>query len=288
MADLNRDGFLDVIVSNLYDADPASDKPQSFGGSPEGDTFIYWGGSGGYDVSRRIILPSVGNSDVAVADLNGNGLLDMVLSSYHAGYTRSHPSTIYWNSSSGFDASRATQLPTNSASGVHVNDFDRNGYADILFACHSKEGNHRNDSFLYWGSEAGFSTDRRTFLPGLGPHHLTSDAGHIYDRGNRYDYVSPPFNAGSKAHLESISWEGDTPFETGLEFQVRSAGTSQALKSAPWRGPKGPASFYTESGASLAGAAEGRWIQYKASLVSPGSASSPVLGSVSIRYRSVE
>ena len=289
VADLNRDGFLDIVVPNLYDADPSPDKPQSFGGSPEGDTFIYWGGSGGYDVSRRIILPSVGNSDVAVADLNGNGLLDMVLSSYHAGYTRSHPSTIYWNSSNGFNASRATQLPTNSASGVHVNDFDRNGHADILFACHSKEGNHRNDSFLYWGSNAGFSTERRTLLPGLGPHHLTSDAGHVYDRGNRYDYVSPPFDAGSKARPESISWEGSTPFATGLEFQVRWADTRDALTTAPWNGPKGPESYYTESRASLASGASGaRWIQYKASLVSPGSANSPVLRSVSIRYQSVE
>ena len=289
VADLNRDGFLDVIVPNLYDADPSPNKPQSFGGSPEGDTFIYWGGSGGYDVSRRIILPSVGNSDVAVADLNGNGLLDMVLTSYHAGYTRSHPSTIYWNSSNGFNASRATQLPTNSASGVHVNDFDRNGHADILFACHSKEGNHRNDSFLYWGSQAGFSTERRTLLPGLGPHHLTSDAGHVYDRGNRYDYVSPPFDAGSRTRPESISWDGSTPFNTALEFQVRWADTREALTAAPWNGPKGSKSYYTESGASLVSGTSGaRWMQYKASLVSPGSASSPVLRSVSIRYRSIQ
>ena len=289
VADLNRDGFLEVIVPNLYDADPSPNKPQSFGGSPQGDTFIYWGGSGGYDVTRRIILPSVGNSDVAVADLNGNGLLDMVLTSYHAGYTRSHPSTIYWNSNNGFNASRATQLPTNSASGVHINDFDRNGHADILFANHSKEGNHRNDSFIYWGSKTGFSTERRTLLPGLGPHHLTSDAGHVYDRGNRYDYVSPPFDAGSKVRPESISWEGSTPFETGLEFQVRGADTRDALASAPWNGPKGPESYYIESGTSLAsGTSRARWMQYKASLVSPGSASSPVLRSVSIRYQSVE
>ena len=287
VADLNADGFLDLIVPNLYDANPAPGKPQSFGGSPEGDTFIYWGGPDGYDASRRQILPSVGNADVAVADLNGNGMLDVVLSSYHAGYTRSHPSTIYWNSAAGFEASRMTLLPTNSASGIYVNDFDGDDRADILFACHSKEGNHRNDSFLYWGSDDGFSVDRRTLLPGLGPHYLTSDNGHVYDRGDRYDYVSPSFDTGSKVRLEAISWEGDTPFETGLEFQVRSAGTREALESAPWGGPDGPQSFYTESGASLARReAEVRWIQYKASLISPGSASSPVLRSVSIQYTS--
>ena len=289
VADLNRDGFLDVIVANLWDAVPAPGKPQSFGGSPQGDTFIYWGGAEGYDASSPTILPSIGNSDVGVADLNGNGLLDMVLTSYHAGYTRSYPSTIYWNSASGFDASRTQQLPTNSASGVHINDFNRDGHADIVFACHSKDGNHRNDAFLYWGSEDGFSTDRRTSLPVLGPHHMTSDAGHIYDRSDRYDYVSPAFDTGAKTRLESINWQGETPFETGLEFQVRSAESRDALASAPWKGPDGPKSYYTEPGASLAtGGAGGRWIQYKASLVSPGSANSPVLKSVSIRYRSIE
>ncbi len=289
VADLNRDGFLDVIIANLWDAVPAPGKPQSFGGSPQGDTFIYWGASGGYDASNPTILPSIGNSDVGVADLNGNGLLDMVLTSYHAGYTRSYPSTIYWNSASGFDASRTQQLPTNSASGVHINDFNRDGHADIVFACHSKDGNHRNDAFLYWGSKEGFSTDRRTELPVLGPHHMTSDAGHIYDRGDRYDYVSPAFDAGAKTSLESIRWRGETPSETGLEFQVRSADSRDGLASATWQGPEGPKSYYTESGASLAAnATGGRWIQYKASLVSPGSASSPILKSVSIRYRPIE
>ena len=286
LADLNRDGFLDIVVPNLYDADPAPNKPQSFGGSPEGDTFIYWGGSGGYDISSRMVLPSIGNSDAGVADLNGNGLLDLVLTSYHAGYTRSHPSTIYWNSNSGFEASRKTQLPTNSASGVHVNDFNRDGHQDIVFACHSKDGNHRNDAFLYWGSRAGFSTSRRTDLPVLGPHHMTSDTGHIYDRGDRYDYISPAFDTGSRSHLETIRWKGETPFETRLEFQLRSAGSKEALAMTSWTGPHGADSYYTDSGTSLETAREGRWIQYKASLVSPGSASSPILKSVSIDYRS--
>ena len=284
VADLDADGYLDIIAANLFDPNPNPDQPQSFGGSPQGNTFVYWGSSQGYATSRRQVLPSIGNADVAVADLNQDRRLDLVLACYHAGYTRSHPSTVYWNTAQGFDAARFTRLPTNSASGVLVADFDRNGYEDILFSCHSKDGNHRNDSFLYWGSRAGYSPDRIGRLPVLGPHHLSViDIGHIYDRSDRYDFISPPFDGGPNVRFSSLSWEGDTPFRSALEFQVRVATTRSGLATTPWRGPQGPKSFYQETPARLDGLPEGaRWIQYKASLISPDSANSPILRSVSV------
>ena len=287
VADLNGDGYLEIIVANLFDPDPSPDKPQSFGGSPQGNTFIYWGSSEGYSPASLQILPSIGNADVAVADLDKDGRLDLVLTSYHAGHTRSHPSTIYWNSTQGFHPNRFTQLPTHSASGVLVADFDRNGHEDILFSCHSKDGNHRNQAFLYWGGPAGFTTDRRSQLPVLGPHYLSViDIGHIYDRGDRYDFTSPAFDAGPQAIFSTLAWEGDTPWRTGLEFQIRAAKTRQELTSAPWQGPQGPNSFYQTSPSRIEGLPQkARWIQYKASLISPDSANSPALRSVSIGYR---
>ena len=284
VADLDGDGYLEIIVANLIDPNPNPDQPQSFGGSPQGNTFIYWGSAQGYAAARRQVLPSIGNADVAVADLNQDGRLDLVLSSYHAGSTRSHPSTLYWNSAQGFDAARITRLPTNSASGVLVADFDRNGHEDILFACHSKDGHHRNDAFLYWGSPAGYSPDRISRVPVLGPHFLSViDIGQIYDRNDRYDFISPPFDGGPKARFSSLAWEGDTPFRTAIELQVRTATTRSELETTPWRGPQGLKSFYTESPVRLEILPESaRWVQYKASLLSPDSANSPVLRSVSI------
>ena len=272
VADLNGDGWLEIIVPNLFDPDPAPDKPQSFGGSPQGDTFIYWGGADGYSPASRQVLPSIGNADVAVADLDRDGRLDLVLTSYHAGHTRSHPSTIYWNSARGFRPDRFTRLPTHSASGVLTADFDRNGYEDILFSCHSRDGNHRNQAFLYWGGPAGFSTDRRSQVPVLGPHYLSViDIGHIYDRGDRYDFISPAFDAGPGADFSTLAWKGDTPWRTGLEFQLRAAETRQGLNAAPWQGPRGPNSFYRTSPAGIEGLPpKARWIQYKAQPDQPG------------------
>jgi FG-GAP-like repeat len=287
VADLNGDGYLEVIVANLWDKNPPPGKPRSFGGSPEADTFIYWGSASGYSATRRQVLPSVGNEDVTVADLNQDGKLDLVLTSYHAGSTRNAPSRIYWNGAQGFDPSRVMLLPTHSASGAMVADFNRDGWKDILITCHSYEGNHRNDSFLYWGSSKGYSVDRKSLLHGLGPHLMNvADIGNIYNRSDRYDYISPPFRAGAEARWQSLRWKAETPFRTRVEFQIRRASSAESLTSAPWQGPAGEGTFFQTSGAALEGLkGSGDWIQYKATLVSPDSANSPVVRSVSLEYR---
>ncbi|MBL9214288.1 MAG: VCBS repeat-containing protein [Opitutaceae bacterium] len=275
IADLNRDGRLDLVVTNM----------RSAGDDPTGSTYLYWGTPDGFRVDRRQVLASPGVEDVLVADLNRDGHLDLVLASYHAGETRSHPSYLYWGGPDGFSPARLTQLPTHSASGALAADFNRDGHPDLLFTCHTQEGSHRNDSYLYWGGPQGFSPERRTLLPGLGPHLLTvTDIGDVRARTDRFDYYSRVFDAGTPCTLESLSWEGDTPFATRLEFQVRAADTPAALAAAPWTGSVGSTAAGRK--ASLAGLAlRGRYLQFKATLVSPDGANTPVLRAVSIGYR---
>jgi hypothetical protein len=276
IADLNGDGYLDLVFCNLVKQD----------GNREANTPIYWGSADGYSASNRLVLPSVGNEDAAVADLNGDGYLDLVLTSYHAGYTRSHPSYVYWNSANGFEPSNVTMLPTNSASGVLVADFNHDDFSDILFSCHRLAGNHRTESYLYWGSALGFSADRRAQLPGLGPHFLTvTDIGHVADRSERFEYISREFDAGKPVQIEILSWKGAAPFATRVEFSIRAAASRQALRESSWQGPKGPGSFYTEPESAVHGMEGVRHIQFKAALVSPNGANTPVLSSVSVTYR---
>ena len=281
IADLNKDGYLDIVICNLWSKNPPPGKPRSFGGSPEAGTYVYWGGKDGYDPARRLTLPTVGNEDAAIADLNQDGWLDLVLTSYHAGHTRANPSYIFWNGPQGFDAAKPDRIETNSGSGVIVADFNRDGRKDILFACHSKDGNHRNDSYLYWGGPEGFSSRRRALIPGRGPHLFNlSDVGNIRDRTDRYDYFSEPIE-GDGTPWSDLSWKAETPFRTSVEFQLRTAGTREGLESAEWQGPAGTASVYRRPGPLRAAA--GRWLQFKATLVSPDDANTPVLRGVSVR-----
>lgn len=277
IADLNGDGWLDLLATNLMSAE----------GSWNSDVMVYWGNPDGYAVERLTRLPAMGPEGLAVADLNADGLLDIVATSYHAGETRSHPSYIYWNSASGFDESRVTFIPTHAGSGVMVADFNNDSITDLLFACHKLEGAHRNLSFLYEGGLQGFSPERRQLLPGLGPHFLAGvDVGHVADRGDRYNYISEVFDAGAPVHFDSLRWDGETPFNSAVEFQVRAADSIEALRESGWRGPDGEENVYSGHRFLLKGLkTPTRFLQFKAILVGPNGTGAPVLRSVSVEYR---
>ncbi len=271
VVDLNRDGYLDIVVSNLFDPNPPPDAPYHILGSPKGGTGIYWGGPHGFSAERRQTLPSIANEMAAAADLNRDGWLDLVLTSYSRA-TREESHAIYWNGPHGFSAGRFQDLPTNASTAAHVNDFNHDGFPDIFFTCHVKDGDHRTNSFLYWGGPQGYSPARRSEIPALGPHFLDGvDTGNIRDRSGHYDYISAPFDAGAPVAVESVSWKGRTPHRTKIDIEVRGAGTKEALAKAEW---------HTKP------VAPHRWMQFKASLISPDSANSPVLESVSIQYSS--
>ena len=65
VADLDRDGYLDVIVSNSTPQQSKMDEPNS-------GSFIYWGGPGGWPVTDRTILPIMWTRAVAVCDINND------------------------------------------------------------------------------------------------------------------------------------------------------------------------------------------------------------------------
>jgi len=284
VADLNGDGHLDLIVPNLFDKNPPPDSTsRAFGGSPDGGVFIYWGSIAGYRSDRRTELPAIGAEDAAVADLNRDGRLDLVITAYHGGTRRDFPSYIYWQGPNGFDAQHVTMLETYSASGAMPADFNADGWPDLFISNHHRNGSHRTDSFLYWGGPEGFSTQRRLDLPARGPHLMTvTEPGNVYDRRPSYRYLSALKEFPQAKRLRSIDWKADTPPGTNVRFQVRSADSPEALLAASWEGASGPGSDFTEP-TSAPLPLHGPWTQFQAILENPGGGL-PVIHAVTLDF----
>ena len=261
-ADLDGDGWLDLILCNLR-----QESPLVYHGV---NTQIYWGSAKGYSTMRRMDLPSLGAHHAVVADFNHDGFLDVFISNYQSEFTRSLDSHIYWGGKDGFAAARRQALHNESAAGVVAGDFNGDGWVDLAVSNHVSQGDHHSRSRIFWNGPGGFSEQRRTELPTVGPHMMTGvDQGNIYTRELRETYVSEPHDAGSPAAVKKAEWEGETPYGARVEIEVRGAESREGLEHAPWSAP---------------GAGEAaRWWQYRLTL-RDGAASSPRVTSVKLSF----
>jgi hypothetical protein len=162
-ADLDSDGYLDLIFANAYD-----------GNNYSIDSYIYWGGPSGFGLWNRTELPTRGAEDIAIEDLNSDGYLDLVFANMFNGASYSIQSYIYWGGPSGFSESSRTELDTEGATGVAVADLDGDTELDIVFSNGIDETvGYATDSYVYWGSPAGYSNASRTDLPTRGAWGVT-------------------------------------------------------------------------------------------------------------------
>jgi hypothetical protein len=154
IADLNQDGFLDIVLCNFM-----------HNYRPDQNAYVYWGSAQGFEPTRRTELPAYWSSGVAVADLNSDGMLDIVLANKgderneSRQFFRFHQeSYVYWGDVKGFDESRRTSIPTISATDVADGDFNGDRFPDLAFVNH----NSRELSvYLYFGDGTGVFTESR-------------------------------------------------------------------------------------------------------------------------------
>ena len=280
-ADFNRDGWLDLFL------------PQR--GPPEGievSSLIYYGSESGFANDRRTEVSSFVAYQNSIADLDRDGWLDIFVTSYGGEVSGNRPSLIYWGSEEGFGSRPRVELPSNGSSGSETLDYDGDGWLDILVANHRRSVStldatphqHITRSMLYWGGPDGFSSDQRWEVEAGGPSGLNlRDVGNSYDRGLYEDYFSSVFRIPEGTGPDRLLFTADTPYGTGVEFQVRMAGTEQDLASASWDGPDGPGSWYRVSGATLP-KGTGAFIQYRARLTTPNGAATPYLERVEVTF----
>jgi hypothetical protein len=275
VADLNADGWLDLILGGTYD--------HTQFGRPTRHGLILWGGPEGYDTARSQRLEAYESEEQAVADLNRDGFLDIVMSNYHGHTTRTIPVFIYWGGADGsYSSARRTSLPAESSLDLMVADFDRDHWLDLLVHNHIKDGDHGHGSNLYWGSPQGFDVRRRHWIQTFGVHFgVRRDIGNIYDRKLRETYESAPLEVPAGRTSVRLTWRASTPHGTGVRFQLRWARASGALPSAIWQGPGGADSYYDRS--AMLRIEDGKqWMQYRAVLTTPDGGSTPVLEQVRV------
>ena len=157
IADLNGDSYLDIVFANFM-----------HNYRPDQEALIYWGSDFGFSQANRTALPAFLASGVAVGDLNGDGLPEVVLSNRGDergdswGYRLHLESYIYWGSANGFDPARRTSVPTISASDVAMGDFNGDGAEDLAFVNFNRE---QNSAFIYFNDGVGgFVVDGRQVL----------------------------------------------------------------------------------------------------------------------------
>ena len=162
--DLSQDGYPDIIFVNYYD-------DQSY----QINSYIYWGSADGFSTGRRTELPTVGARGVAVADLNNDGLLDIIFANLHDDAKNYQVNNyVYWGQPDGYSIDHRSELPGLGSGLVSTADLNADGWLEIVFSNHYVDDHtHEIDSYVYWGGPDGFSTDNRTDLPTRGVYANT-------------------------------------------------------------------------------------------------------------------
>ena len=157
-ADVDGDGFLDLIVVNAEN-----------GVTSELDSYVYWGGPTGL-TGELAVLPTAGAYDVAAVDLTGNGLLDLIMPSawvdhHNAGERR--PLHVYLQTRPRvFEAATGKfAIPGFGAMSVACEDIDGDGELELVVANYRAGFEHDTDSFLYRRRGSGFAVDAPLRLP---------------------------------------------------------------------------------------------------------------------------
>lgn len=225
-ADLNRDGYLDLV----------------FAGFDYPDILIFYGGPDGYDANnpQRITMEIDGEvlnepRWIVLADLNNDGWLDLFVPQIG-----SERSFILWNGPSGFGTEHAgfsmerrQMLAVHHASCAQAADLTGNGYLDLIVAGHtpSLQGPHDSFVYIYWNGPEGLREERRMQLPAQGVNALGvadfSNDGHLdifvanYHDGRERDIPSfiywgqegGHFSAANRTLLFTHSASGAVPID---------------------------------------------------------------------------
>lgn len=226
-ADFNADGWID-LVSGSY-SDPVS-------GYRDMGLVIFWGGSDGYRHSEAQWLPGFSPLGRTVADFDGDGNLDLVSPQHSGELTREDLAChIYWGSDSGFATRGRTTFFCDSVNDTMAGDFNGDGKIDLAVNAHTRHGDHRTQSRIFYNDGRRFENPTIQKLPTNGPHLMwAEDVGHIYHRRYRQAFESRVFSWNGKVTSGNLTGEATRPAGTRVVFFVRSAPEQEPLAKRTW------------------------------------------------------
>jgi len=163
-ADLNRDGYLDLVTTTEHGT----------------SINIFYGTKDGFDTENPTHIPMEHNGITfknprrpLLADFNNDGWLDLyvaVLGASEGSFAsmgHADRSFILWGGPDGFSMDRYQIFSTLRSGGAEAADLTGNGYLDLIVRGSKSTPNNPNDSFLYiyWNGPEGLREDNRLLLP---------------------------------------------------------------------------------------------------------------------------
>ncbi|MBL9214391.1 MAG: VCBS repeat-containing protein, partial [Opitutaceae bacterium] len=153
VADLDRDGFLDLVLPNYHGELTREHLP----------SYIYWGSAAGYSTRQRTLLTVDSAVDVMIADYDGDGRLDLAFTAHSvdAGHRVSSP--VYFNDGRRFESPRVQYLPVigpfysweQDPGNIYTRRFEEEFTSRVLaWSAPAGRGSIRVDAATPFGSQA--------------------------------------------------------------------------------------------------------------------------------------
>ena len=116
-------------------------------------------------------------------DLNCDGLPDVFVGTYRTASGYPCDQELHYGSAAGFSTTGDAAVARQGTWSTQAEDFDEDGYQDLLVVNYYSGSSYETDSYVYWGAATGYSDGNRLELPTAGA--ILAETGDFDGDGDR-------------------------------------------------------------------------------------------------------